>query len=78
MDGFAGPAAESALGQGALMTELLYIFEQAFLDGQGLWSLSRPAPWRDLSWSIFLPLSFVANVVVAILAWIIVGLIMPS
>ena len=71
-------AAESAPGQGAPMTALLYIFEQALLDGQGLWSLSIPAPWRDLSWGVFLPLSFVANVVVAILAWIIVGLIMPS
>ena len=60
------------------MTALLYIFEQALLDGQGLWSLSTPGPWRDLSWGVFLPLSFVANVVVAILAWIIVGLIMPS
>jgi hypothetical protein len=25
------------------MTAFLYIFEQAFLDGQGLWSLSAPA-----------------------------------
>ena len=72
------PAAESAPGHGALMTALLYILEQALLDGQGLWSLSIPAPWRDLSWGVFLPLSFVANVVAAILAWIIVGLIMPS
>jgi hypothetical protein len=59
------------------MTALLYIFEQALLDGQGLWSLSIPAR-GDLIWGVFLPLSFVANVVVAILAWIIVGLIMPS
>jgi hypothetical protein len=71
-------AAESAPGHGVLVTALLYIFEQALLDGQGLWSLSTPAPWRDPSWGVFLPLSFVANVVVAILAWIIVGLIMPS
>ena len=49
------------------MTALLY-----------LWSVSIPAPWRDLSWGVFLPLSFVANVVVAILAWIVVGVIMPS
>jgi hypothetical protein len=60
------------------MTALLYILEQALLDGQGLWSLSTPAPWHDLSWRVFLPLSFVVNVVVAILAWIIVGLFMPS
>jgi hypothetical protein len=67
-----------ALGQGALMTALLYIFEQALWDSQSLWSLSTPAPWRDLSWGIFLPLSFAANVGVAILAWIVVGLFMPS
>ena len=60
------------------MTAFLYIFERALLDGQGLWSLSTPAPWRDLSWRVFLPLSFLANVVVAILAWIVVGLFMPS
>jgi hypothetical protein len=60
------------------MTALLDIFEQALSDGQGLWSLSIPAPWRDVSWGVFLPLSFVANVGVAILAWIIVGLFMPS
>jgi hypothetical protein len=60
------------------MTALLYIFEQALLDGQGLWSLSIPAPWRNLSWGVFLPLFFAVNVVVAILAWIIVGLFMPS
>jgi hypothetical protein len=60
------------------MTALLYIFEQALLDGQGLWSLSLPAPWRDLSWGVFLSVSFVVNVIVAILAWIIVGLFMPT
>jgi hypothetical protein len=68
----------SALGHGALMTALLYIFEQTLLDGQGLWSLSTPAPWRDLSWGVFLPLAFVANVVVAVLAWITVGLFISS
>jgi hypothetical protein len=56
------------------MTAFLYIFERALLDGQGLWSLSTPAPWWDLSWGVFLPLSFLANVVVAILAWNVVGL----
>jgi hypothetical protein len=72
-------AAESALGHGALMTALLYIFEQALFDGQGgLWSVSIRAPWRDLSWGVFLPLSFVANVIVAILAWIVVGSFMAS
>ncbi len=60
------------------MTALLYIFEQALFGSQGLWSVSIPAPWRDLSWGVFLPLSFVTNVVVAILAWIVVGVIMPS
>jgi hypothetical protein len=58
------------------MTALLDIFEQTLLDGQGLLSLSVPAPWRDLSWGVFLPLSFAANVVVAALAWFIVGLFM--
>jgi hypothetical protein len=33
------------------------------------------ASWRDLRW--LLPLVFVVNVVVAILAWIMVWLIMP-
>jgi hypothetical protein len=59
------------------MTALLFIFEQALLDGQGLWS-PTPAPWRDMSWGVFLPVAFVANVVVAILAWILVGLMMPN
>ena len=60
------------------MTALLYIFEQAVFDGQDLCLLSTPAPWRDLSWGVVLPLAFVANVFVAVLAWIIVGLIMTS
>jgi hypothetical protein len=60
------------------MTSLLYILEQTLLDSQGLWSPSVPAPWRDLSWGVFLPLAFVANVVVAVLAWVIVGLIISS
>ena len=60
------------------MTTLLYIFEQALLYSPGLWSPSVPAPWRDLSWGVFLPLAFVANVVVAVIAWIIVGFVMHS
>ena len=32
------------------------------------------APWRDLTW--LLPLVFAGNVVVATLAWIVVGLVM--
>ena len=34
------------------------------------------APWSKLSWGLFLPLVFAGNVVVATLAWIIVGLVM--
>jgi hypothetical protein len=34
------------------------------------------APWSKLSWGLFLPLVFGGNVVVATLAWIIVGLFM--
>jgi hypothetical protein len=67
--GLPRPGAESAFGHGAVTTALLYIFEQPCLDGQRLWSLSTPVSWRDLSWSVFLPFSFVANVVVAIFAW---------
>jgi hypothetical protein len=33
-------------------------------------------PWSKLSWSLFLPLVFAGNVVVAILAWFIVELVM--
>ena len=38
--------------------------------------LPTPAPWSKLSWGLFLPLVFGANVVVATLAWIIVGSVM--
>jgi hypothetical protein len=34
------------------------------------------APWRKLRRGFFLPLAFVGNVIVATLAWIIVGLVM--
>ena len=34
------------------------------------------APWSTLSWGIFVPIVFASNVVVATLAWIIVGLVM--
>jgi hypothetical protein len=60
------------------MIEFLYIFERVLLNGQGSRSLSTPVLWLDLRWGVLLPLAFVANVVVAILAWITVGLIMPS
>jgi hypothetical protein len=36
-------------------------------------SLPSAAPWRNLSWGLFLPLVFAGNVVMATLAWIIVG-----
>jgi hypothetical protein len=39
-------------------------------------SLPSAAPWRNLSWGLFLPLVFAGNVVMATLAWIIVGWIM--
>ena len=35
-------------------------------------SLPSAAPWRNLSWGLFLPLVFAGNVVMATLAWIIV------
>ena len=38
--------------------------------------LSTPAPWSKLSWSFFLPLVFVGNVVVAVLVWFVVELVM--
>jgi hypothetical protein len=34
------------------------------------------APWSKLSWGLALPLVFAGNVVVATLAWIIIGLVM--
>jgi hypothetical protein len=36
-------------------------------------SLPSAAPWRNLSCGLFLPLVFAGNVVMATLAWIIVG-----
>jgi hypothetical protein len=36
-------------------------------------NLPAQAPWSKLSWGLFLPLVFAGNVVVAILAWIVVG-----
>src|SRR5260221_110990 len=48
-----GLGAKALLTTGAFMTAFLYIFERALLDGQGLWSLSTPAPWWDLRWRVF-------------------------
>jgi hypothetical protein len=39
-------------------------------------ALPKSAPWSKLSWSLLLPLVFAGNVVVAVLAWVIVGLVM--
>jgi hypothetical protein len=49
-------------------------------DGLSQWGISteappKLAPWSKLSWSLFL-LVFAGNVVVAVLAWVIVGLVM--
>jgi hypothetical protein len=38
-------------------------------------SLPAGAPWRNLRWGLFLPLVFAGNVIVATLAWIIVGMV---
>jgi hypothetical protein len=46
---------------------------QAAIWPQGLPTL---APWSNLSWGLFLPLVFAGNVVLATLAWIIVGIVM--
>jgi hypothetical protein len=53
----------------------------AIRQGDGQWGIStealpKLAPGSKLSWGIFLPLVFAGNVVVATLAWIIVGLVM--
>jgi hypothetical protein len=46
-------------------------------DGLSQWGISTEAlPKLKLSWGLFLPLVFAGNVVVATLAWIIVGLVM--
>jgi hypothetical protein len=39
-------------------------------------ALPKFAPWSKLSWCLLLPLVFAGNVVVAVLAWVIVGLVM--
>jgi len=39
-------------------------------------SLQAAAPWRNLGWGLLIPLVFAGNVVVATLAWIIVGMVM--
>jgi hypothetical protein len=39
-------------------------------------SPSTRAPWHNLSWGLFLPLVFGGNVVLATLAWFLVGLFM--
>jgi hypothetical protein len=39
-------------------------------------ALPSAAPWRNLSWALFLPRVFAANIVLATLAWIIVGAVM--
>jgi hypothetical protein len=43
-----------------------------------IWPQGLPtlAPWSNLSWGLFLPLVFAGNVVLATLAWIIVGIVM--
>jgi hypothetical protein len=50
-------------------------------DGLSQWRISTEAlpkfaPWSKLSWSLLLPLVFAGNVFVAVLAWVIVGLVM--
>jgi hypothetical protein len=50
-------------------------------DGLSKWGIStealpKLAPWCKLSWFLLLPLVFAGNVVVAVLAWVIVGLVM--
>jgi hypothetical protein len=39
-------------------------------------ALPSAAPWRNLSWALFLPRVFAANIVLATLAWIILGAVM--
>jgi hypothetical protein len=39
-------------------------------------ALPKFAPWPKSSWYLLLPLVFAGNVVVAVLAWVIVGLVM--
>jgi hypothetical protein len=43
---------------------------------RAIWpQLPTLSPWHKLGWGLFLPLMFAGNVVVATLAWIIVGLV---
>jgi hypothetical protein len=63
------------------MGESLDRFRAATAEGveaTGKSAAARSAPWRDMSWGLFLPLVFAGDVVIAILAWTIVGLVMPS
>jgi len=39
-------------------------------------SLRAVAPWCNLRWGLLFPLVFAGNVVVATVAWIIVGMVM--
>jgi hypothetical protein len=50
--------------------------QRGFSQG-GIWPEGLPtlAPWSKLSWGLFLPLVFAGDVVLATLAWIIVGLV---
>jgi hypothetical protein len=57
-----------------MMSNLLSLFVQDVTlfqasDARGL------APWPETSWHVVVPAVFLGNVVVAILAWFIVGLI---
>ena len=63
------------------MGESLNRFRAAAAEGveaTGKSAAARSAPWCDMSWGLFLPLVFAGDVVIAILAWTIVGLVMPS
>jgi hypothetical protein len=50
--------------------------QRGLSQGTRLEGFPTVAPWSKLSWGLFLPLVFGGNVVVATLAWIIVGLVM--
>ena len=61
------------------MGESLDRFRAATAEGvEATGKSAAGAPWRDMSWGLFLPLVFAGDVVIAILAWTIVGLVMPS
>jgi hypothetical protein len=38
--------------------------------------IPRQGPWSKWGWSLFVPLAFAGNVVVAIFAWFVVALVM--